>query len=128
MRGVADLEDNIQFQLGGEHHQLSIREFTRAMDIYSADFVDSPDAFAKLTREFDFPCFKSFYESEVNRSDSRPWDVKLSKASEVKPEWRLKVCNYLDDFISVWLSCLSSSVMNRTIDSPPFMEEFLSLV
>ncbi|CAL1371126.1 unnamed protein product [Linum trigynum] len=89
MRGVADLEDNIQFQIGGEHQQLSIQEFTRAMDIYSADVVESLDAFATLTREFDFPCFKSFYESKVKKSNSRSCDVKLSEASKVKPEWWL---------------------------------------
>ncbi|CAL1362821.1 unnamed protein product [Linum trigynum] len=89
MRGVADLQDNIQFKLGGEHRQMSIWEFTRAMDIYLANFVDSPEAFATVAREFDFPCFKAFYESEVKKFNNRPWDVKISKASEVKPEWRL---------------------------------------
>ncbi|CAL1361078.1 unnamed protein product [Linum trigynum] len=79
----------MKLQLGGENRQLLIREFTRAMDIYPTDLIDSPVAFATLTRESDFPCFNSFYESEVKKFYSRSWDVKLSKASEVKLEWRL---------------------------------------
>ncbi|CAL1383423.1 unnamed protein product [Linum trigynum] len=63
MRGAADLEDDIQFQLGGEYRHMSIREFTRGMDIYPASFIDSPNDFATLTRESDFLCFKAFYES-----------------------------------------------------------------
>ncbi|CAL1381439.1 unnamed protein product [Linum trigynum] len=59
------------------------------MDIYPASFIDSSNDFATLTRESDFPCFNTFYENEVKKLDSRQWDVKLSKASEVKPEWGL---------------------------------------
>ncbi|CAL1353669.1 unnamed protein product [Linum trigynum] len=89
MRGVADLEDNIQFQLKGEYRHMSMWEFTREMDNYPAGFIDSPNDFATLTRQSDFPCFKAFYESKVKKPESRQWDVRLSKASEVQPEWRL---------------------------------------
>ncbi|CAL1393614.1 unnamed protein product [Linum trigynum] len=89
MRCATDLEDNIQFQLVEEYHHMSIQEFTRALDIYLTGFVDSPNDFSTLTRESDFPCFKVFYESKVKKPESRQWDVRLSKASEIKPEWRL---------------------------------------
>ncbi|CAL1360915.1 unnamed protein product [Linum trigynum] len=68
---------------------MTMQNFTLALDIYPPEFVQDLVDFAALIPEIKFPFPLDFHDREMRLPHRRPWDVKQSKGSEVRPEFRL---------------------------------------